>query len=313
MGTWHVAGTVLIDNHFQLAPKVPLPRFKPKSPNPRDYAKIGSGLLLGAVLLAIPCTGFATDRFEIQVYQADVDRPWQPSLEIHLNHTISGRKTPAYEGEQAPHHVGRLTLEPALGITEFLEVGGYLQNMLNADGHYRFAGWKLRMKWVIPERYTGRFFFGLNAEIGKVPRAVEEQGWANEFRPILGYYDGHWLFAINPIVGYALSGPDKGRPDLEPAAKLGFNTQYGFIVGAEYYAGLGYLTALPTPIAEQDHLLFLTFDLAERASGIASNAPPTPAKETPTEPWELNLGLGCGLTEATPQHVILKAIVGKAF
>jgi hypothetical protein len=291
----------------------PPPRFKPKSPNPKDFSDFGWGVLLVAGLLAIPSTGFATDKFEIQVYQADVDRPWQPSLEVHLNYTMSGRKAPAYEGEQSPHHAARLTLEPALGITEFLEFGAYLQNMVNADGHYRFSGWKFRTKWVVPQRYTGRFFFGLNAEIGKVPRAVEEQGWANEFRPILGYYDGHWLFDINPIFGYALSGPHKGRPDLEPAAKLGFNTQHGFMVGAEYYAGLGYLNALPAPVDEQEHLLFLTLDLAERASDITSSAQPASDKGASTEPWELNLGLGRGLTEATPQHFILKAIVGKAF
>jgi hypothetical protein len=292
---------------------VPLPQFTRKPPNSTDYTDLGWGVLLGALLLAIPSPGLAADKFEIQVYQADVDRPWQPSLEAHLNYTMSGHKAPAYQGEQPPHQVGRLTLEPALGITEFLEFGGYLQNMLNADGHYRFAGWKLRMKWVIPKRYTGRFFFGLNAEIGKVPRAVEEQGWANEFRPIAGFYDDHWLFVINPIVGYALSGPDKLRPDLEPCGKVGFNTQFGFMLGAEYYAGLGYLTALPAPIGEQEHLLFLTFDLAERVSVITSNSQQASAKESQTEPWELNLGVGRGLTEVTPQKYILKAIVGKAF
>jgi hypothetical protein len=231
-------------------------------------------------------------------------------LEAHLNYTLSGRKLPAYEGEQAPHHAGRLTLEPALGITEYLEVGAYLQNMVNADGQYYFAGWKLRTKWVIPQRLTGRFFFGINAEVGKVPRAVEEEGWANEFRPIAGYYDGRWLFDVNPIFGYALSGPDKLRPDFEPAGKVGFNTQHGFMVGAEYYAGLGYLSTLPAPKSEQDHLLFVTFDLTEAAPSTI----PTKATEEPEEDdWELNVGLGRGLTDATPQKWILKAIFGKAF
>jgi hypothetical protein len=248
-------------------------------------------------------TEFATagDLFEIQVYQADVNDPGQFALEVHTNYTMKGRKLAAYPGEQSPHHVGRLTLEPALGITEYLELGAYLQNMVNADGHYDFAGWKLRTKWVLPQRYSGNFFFGINVEVGKVPAAVEAEGWANEFRPIAGYYDGTWLFDINPIFGYALSGADKLRPDLEPAGKVGFNTQKGFMLGLEYYAGFGYLSN-PSPVKQQDHLLILTFDRIAPRDHVG-----------PESPWELNVGLGYGLTEATPQRWIAKAIVGRSF
>lgn len=271
------------------------------------------GFVAALLLTTVSQTSWAGDLFEIQVYEAEVNQPLQFGLEAHLNYTLSGRKTAAYEGEQIPHHVGRLTLEPALGITEYLEIGAYLQNLVNGDGQYRFAGWKLRTKWVLPQRYTGNFFFGINAEVGKVPRAVEEEGWANEFRPIAGWYNGHWLFDINPIFGYALSGPDKLRPDFEPAGKIAFNTQYGFMVGAEYYAGLGYLSTLPAPRSEQDHLLFLTVDLAETAATLAAEAEPGREQVEASEPWELNLGLGRGLSDATPQQWIFKAIVGKAF
>lgn len=270
-------------------------------------------ILLGSnlALAGSTSTARAGDLFEIQVYEAEVNRPLQPGLEAHVNYTMSGRKDPAYAGEQTPHHVARLTLEPALGITEFLELGAYLQNMINADGEYRFAGWKLRTKWVIPQRYTGEFFFGINAEIGKVPRAVEAEGWANEFRPIAGWYNGHWLLDVNPIFGYALSGPDKLKPDFEPAGKVGFNTQLGFMLGAEYYAGLGYLSSLPAPRVEQEHLLFVTFDLADPAARHLPNTGVN--EEEATEGWELNVGLGRGLTQNTPQQWILKAIFGKAF
>lgn len=240
------------------------------------------------------------DLFEIQVYQNDVNRPGQFGLEVHTNYTMSGRRYPVYEGEQPPNHVGRLTLEPALGVTEFFELGAYLQNMVNDDGQYRFSGVKLRGKFVLPQRYTKQFFFGINVELGRVPRAVEEEGWANEFRPIAGWYNGYLLLDVNPIVGYALSGPEKFKPDIEPAGKVGVNTQLGFMLGAEYYAGLG-LLASPSPIRNQDHLLFATFDLAD------------PAESDVEQPWELNVGIGKGLTDVTPQQWIMKAIVGRAF
>ncbi|HEY5960518.1 MAG TPA: hypothetical protein VIV60_28390 [Polyangiaceae bacterium] len=291
-----------------------MPAFRNLSIILNNYYRIGT-CAIGVLLLLDAAPAKAGDLFEIQVYEAEVNRPLHAGLEAHFNYTVSGRRNADYEGEQVPHHVSRLTLEPALGITEYLELGAYLQNMVNADGQYRFAGWKLRTKWVIPRRYTGQFFFGINAEIGKVPRAVEEHGWANEFRPIAGWYNGHWLFDINPIFGYALSGPDRLRPDIEPAAKVGFNTQLGFMVGTEYYAGLGYLTALPAPRSEQEHLVFLTVDLAEPASTIVADTRPAPpqAQAEEAEPWEFNFGIGRGLTDATPQHWIVKAIFGKSF
>jgi hypothetical protein len=243
---------------------------------------------------------FAMDAFEIQVYQNDVNAPGQFGLEGHINYTIDGRKRASYSGEQPPNHVGRLTFEPAFGVTEFLELGGYLQTMMNGDGHYEYAGVKLRGKFVLPQRHTGKFFFGINVELGRVPRAVEAEGWANEFRPIAGWYDGHWLFDVNPIFGYALSGSEKLKPDFEPAGKLGFNTQLGFMLGLEYYSGLGLLTS-PSPLSEQEHLVFATFDLAQAA------------QSTVEQPWELNVGIGKGLTQATPQQWIAKAIVGYSF
>ena len=261
-----------------------------------------AGLAVLGLMTALVRPAQAMDQFEIQVYQDDVNAPGHFGLETHINYTIDGHRPPSYPGEQPPNHVGRLTLEPALGITEFLELGGYLQNMINGDGQYKFSGVKLRAKFVLPSRYTGKLFFGINVEIGRVPRAVEEGGWANEFRPIAGYYNGHWLFDVNPIVGYALSGPDKFKPDFEPAAKIGFNTQKGFMVGAEYYAGLGLLTS-PSPLGQQEHLAFLTFDLADPAEQSGSEE----------QPWELNVGFGRSLTDATPQQWIAKAIVGYSF
>jgi hypothetical protein len=108
------------------------------------------------------------------------------------------------------------------------------------------------------------------------------------------------LFDVNPIFGYALSGSDKFKPDFEPAGKIGVNTQLGFMLGAEYYAGLGYL-ASPSVVRDQDHLLFATFDLAD------------PAQSTAEQPWELNVGFGKALTSVTPQQWIAKAIVGRSF
>lgn len=260
-----------------------------------------AGSLLLFLLAAAPAK--AGDAFEIQVYQSDINRPGQLALELHSNYIVSGHTQPAYEGEIPAHRLAHFTLEPALGVTEWLELGAYIQMMTGPDGT-RFGGFKLRTKFVVPERISGRFMLGINAEIGRVPRAVEAEGWANEFRPILGWYDGRVLVGVNPIFGYSLTGPDRFRPDLEPAAKVGVNTDLGFMLGAEYYAGLGVLTSGLSPLRDQEHLLFATFDLAE-----PKNRPATAGES----PWELNVGVGRSLTDATPARWIVKAIVGRAF
>lgn len=248
----------------------------------------------------------AIDRFEIQVYEADLNEPGQPGLETHLNYTVRGTRAPEYPGQVPPDHVGRITLEPAVGVTEWLELGAYLQFLAAPGGDRRFGGWKARAKLVVPERLRGRLMLGLNLEIGNVPRAVEQDRWANEFRPILGWKGDRWLVSVNPIFGYALSGADRFRPDLEPCGKVAFDTHLGFSVGAEYYASLGFANAL-LPAREQEHLLLAVVDYVPRAPEPAAGSPMHAGE------WELNLGVGGALTDAPGPHLLVKAIVGRSF
>jgi hypothetical protein len=264
--------------------------------------RVRAALLLTAI--AAPVAVRALDPFEIQVYQSDVNEPGQFGLEAHLNYTASGTKTPEYPGQIPPDHVARFTLEPAVGVTDWLEVGAYLQFMLAPGGLARYAGWKLRAKFVVPERTSEPFMLGVNVEVSKVPEYVEEYEWASELRPILGYKVERWLFVVNPIVSAALAGPDKLRVVFEPAAKVAYDTRLGFAVGAEYYSTLGYLNDIP-PLGQQEHLLFGVVDLVPR--------PPEKGAPPQESPWELNVGVGAALTSAPGPQVILKAIVGRTF
>jgi len=249
-----------------------------------------------ALLSATPAA--ALDRFEVQVYEGELNDPGQMGLEAHTNFTARGERAAAYPGETPPHHAFRLTLEPALGVTPWLELGAYLMTQA-APGHgYRLEGGKLRVKLIAPHGETGPFH-GLNVEVGRVTRAVEEQAWASEVRPILGWTDGRWLLVVNPIFGSALSGPQKLRLDFEPAAKASWNTGLGFALGAEWYGELGFVDAL-LPWSRQTHTLLAVVDLAEV---------PGRAKI----PWELNLAVGGGVTSAADQQLLVKVIVGRAF
>jgi hypothetical protein len=257
-----------------------------------------TSFLAAAVLAVATPPASALDRFEIQVYGPDLNAPGEIGAELHLNYTFRGEAAAAFPGEIPPDRSGHFTIEPAVGATEWLEFGAYLQALSAPGSGLRYGGFKLRAKMVVPQRHTGDFFVGLNVEVGRVPSSVEEEGWANEFRPILGWTDGVLLVDLNPIFGYALSGPDAFRVALEPAAKVSANTQLGFALGVEWYAELGFADAL-LPAREQQHLLFAVLDLAAPKGG--------------TESWELGVGIGAGLTKATDRKWLAKAIVGRAF
>jgi hypothetical protein len=253
--------------------------------------------LLAVTLAATPA--HALDRFEIQVYEDDVNDPGQFGLEVHLNYTARGTRAPEYPGNIPPYHVGRMTFEPAVGVLDWLELGAYLQFLWAPAGDTRFGGWKARAKLVVPERAGIPLMLGINVELSRVPAAVEQDRWGNEFRPIIGWRGSRWLVSVNPIFGWALTGPDAFRLDFEPAAKVSFDTRLGVAIGAEYYAGLGLVDDV-LPVDEQEHVLL----------GVVDLVPRPPAQESP---WELNLGIGGALTDAPGPHLVAKAIVGRSF
>jgi hypothetical protein len=253
-----------------------------------------------ALFAAAPASVLAMDKFEIQVYQGEHNDPGQASAELHTNYTPSGHKEASYDGETPPHHVLRLTLEPAIGVTEWLELGAYLQAMVPPSDGAKFAGWKLRSKFIVPERYHLPVILGINVEIGRVPRRVEDEGWANEFRPIVGVALGRFALTFNPLFGFALTGPEAGKPDFEPAFKGKWNTNRGFALGLEHYAALGRFDEGFVGVHQQEHMTFAVFDLE-------------PAVGQPESSWELNVAVGRSWTDATPQRWIVKTIVGRAF
>ena len=265
--------------------------------------------LAAAAVLAVafgPVAAAAIDRFEIQVYEADVDAPGQLGLEVHLNYTAQGTKEPEWPGQVPPWHAFRVTLEPSIGVTEWLELGAYFQFMTAPGGVAEYAGSKARAKLVVPERISGSWMLGMNVEISSVPTSVEAERWGTELRPILGWHGARWLVSVNPIVGWTLGGPDRFRPEFEPCGKVAWDTLLGFSIGAEYYTSLGFLDEL-LPVKDQEHVLLAVLDLVPRA-------PEPPAGSPAHAPeWELNVGIGGALTAAPGPHALVKAIVGRSF
>jgi hypothetical protein len=244
-------------------------------------------------LLVCAAPAWAVDVFEIQVYEGDINDPLQAGLELHTNFTAEGRRAAELPGEAVPNHTWRMTLEPSLGVLEWWELGAYLQLATapsRSEAH--FGGWKLRSKFIVPHRLTGAFTFGLNMEVGHGVAVLGSDDTDTELRPIIAYASGRFFVAVNPIIGWALSGDTHAAPELEPCAKVRIDTGHGVGVGVEYYAALGRVDDI-LPGRLQEHFLYAAGDLL-------------------AGPIEWNLGVGRGLTEASNAWTI-KMIVGKAF
>ncbi|HUI99045.1 MAG TPA: hypothetical protein VLY46_02365 [Usitatibacter sp.] len=227
---------------------------------------------------------------EIQVYTSDINKQGEFGLELHVNTTPSGRSTPDFPGEIPPAHGWRLTPEFSYGMTPSLEAGLYLPLVFGADNRNRFAGPKIRVKWLalrVDEEGNGAFA-GVNFEHAWVSDVLEQATRAMEVRPIVGWRDPDWLVAVNPILEFAFAGPDKGaRPDFNPSIKIARRIAEGISVGPEYYMELGKV-GRALPYEEQSHSLYIAVDV-DRA------------------PWVFNFGIGRGLTNATDRWTV-KAI-----
>ena len=232
---------------------------------------------------------------EIQVYADDINAPGEFGLELHVNTTPSGRRTPDFPNEVLTHHGLRVTPEFSLGLTKTLEAGLYLPYDRDAEGRVLFGGPKLRLKWLPlrqPESGAG-WFAGLNWEYSWLNRNFEPETRRLELRPILGWKNAQWLVAANPVLDWALNGPQRGgRPDFNPSFKVARTVAPGLALGAEYYTGLG---PFGRPVARdrQPRTLFLALEWARG-------------------PVPLHLGIGHGLNDAADKWTV-KAILEFTF
>lgn len=223
---------------------------------------------------------------EIQVYTGDINAPGEFGLELHLNTTPSGIAEPSYPKEVTTPHGWRATAEFSYGLTPSVELGLYVPTSLTRDNTYYVTGPKLRVKWmpVRPEDGVGHFA-GLNVELAHVATRFEQSQQAAELRPIYGFQNDRWLWAINPVLDWNLSGPDRsGVPEVAPAFKVARTVASGIRTGLEYYAGLGRVDHL-LPLHEQQHTLFLAFDVDRK-------------------PFVFNFGIGRGLTRSTDRWTV---------
>ena len=273
-------------------PRVPRPSRDAGVPA-RDAAPPRAAALLAALALSFAAhPARAQDAFEIQVYESDTAPALDTGLELHANYV--GEEGAGTEPATPTDRGFHLTFEPHLGLTDWAEVGAYLQTAVRPDASYEYAGAKLRLKVRHPDRFGGVVGVAVNAELSSVPSAYSEIRWGTELRPIVDARLGLVYLSVNPILAVDLEGALSGRVQLEPAAKaevMLLRERLG--LGAEYYAGLGPIDD-PLPGSEQVHRLFGVLDLPDVALG----------------PVRLDVNVGVGRDLAAGDLWIVKSIVG---
>jgi hypothetical protein len=225
---------------------------------------------------------------EIQVYGADINKPGERGLELHVNYVAQGSKQVEWPGQKPVDRMLRVTPEFSWGITERLELGMYVPMIKASGSGASVEGVKGRVKYLVASD-DAPFYWGVNFELGRVALHTESSHWNAELRPILGYRSGNWEFIANPILGSALSDGASRVPEFEPAFKIAYELGENRSVGLEHYSALGPVNNF-APSAQREQSLFLVFD--GKLGGT-----------------EVNFGVGRGWG-ASPDKWVVKAILG---
>jgi len=248
----------------------------------------GATALLGGVIALASHPAAAVD--EIQVYNAEINDVGQFSIEHHFNYTFIGRTVPDFPGGLVPNHALNATPEFAYGVTDWFEAGLYIPWAVDSEGRLLSNNFKLRTLFVTPDAEKKNFFYGVNFEYDFTNPKFDQNRFAMEIRPIIGWRNPQWEFIINPIVDTGF-GP-YGYADFVPAARLAYKLADDTFIGLEYYSDLGSFGGFNS-FEQQQHQLFGVVDFKVGVINV-------------------DFGVGYGLTPGS-DRLVAKTILEYAF
>jgi hypothetical protein len=238
-------------------------------------------------------SAFAQDNYEIQVYGADTVDPGHTMVELHSNFTIDGSKT-VQDGMLPTNHALHETVEITHGWTSWFETGFYIFTSAKSGQGWDWVGDHIRPRARVPESWHWPVGASLSAEFGYQRAKFSPDTWTLELRPIVDQKIGKWYWSINPTLDRSFHGPGVNQGLVfSPNFKFSYDLTPKVAAGLEYYGSVGPVTGFDA-ISQQQQQIFPAVDL---------NLSPK---------WEVNFGLGVGLTGAT-DHLIAKCILGYRF
>jgi hypothetical protein len=243
------------------------------------------------ILLMISGSSTAQNNYEIQVYSSPTQAKGSTMFELHSNYTING-STDMVDGVIPSNHSLHETVEITTGITSIFETGVYLFTNYTPGYGYQIVGAHIRPRVMAPAEWGIPFGLSLSVEVGYQKPAYADETWSLEIRPIIDKQWGNFYASFNPTFGIALKSQyNNSVPTFEPNVKLSYNVLKNAAFGVEYYGDMGPVTNFDQG-PQQNHALFLVYDLQNNAK------------------WELNAGVGFGLTPST-DPLVVKLIIGR--
>jgi len=248
-------------------------------------------VIAGLFFFAIPASG--QDNYEIQVYGSDTVEPGHTMVELHSNFTIDGTKQ-ITDGVYPTNHAEHETVEITHGFNDWFEVGFYIFTSVHSGQGWQWVGDHIRPRFRVPEKWHWPVGVSLSNEVGYQRRQFSTDTWTWEMRPIVDQKVGRWYWSFNPTFDYSIHGLSQNQGFVfSPNFKFSYDFTPKIAGGLEYYGSLGPATDF-LPIHQQQQQIFPAMDL---------NLAPQ---------WEINFGLGVGLTGST-DHLIVKGIIGYRF
>jgi len=249
---------------------------------------------IGYLLLCFICIPFLSieqDNYEIQVYGSQTQQKNSTIFELHSNYTVNGSKEQV-KGVVPSNHSIHETVEITHGVTRNFEIGAYMFTNYTPGYGYKIIGTHIRPRVMAPQKWNLPVGLSLSAEIGYQDSAYSDQTWSIEIRPII---DKSWqklYVSFNPTFGIGLKSTyTNSTPTFEPNVKAAYNFFKNFALGIEYYGETGPVNAFES-LPQQSHALYIAGDMLNNPN------------------WELNAGIGFGLTQAT-DNLVFKIIVGR--
>ncbi len=235
----------------------------------------------------------AQDNYEIQVYGSETVPPKTTMVELHSNFLFQGSKT-TQEGVLPTEHELHETLEITQGFTPWFETGFYVFTTVPNGQGWKWVGDHIRPRVRAPESWHWPVGVSLSAEFGYARPIFSTSVWSLEIRPIVDKQNGRLYWSINPALEKAYTGPESRRGwEFSPDAKISWNFTKVVAFGLEYYSGFGPVGGFdPFPYQAQQFIPAFDLDVSPK--------------------WEINFGVGVGVTRAT-DHMLVKAIIGRRF
>lgn len=247
--------------------------------------------ILFVIAILISLNGFSQENYEIQVYGSPTMTKGQTMFELHSNFTANGN-TDLLNTVLPSNHSMHETIEITHGISDNFELGFYLFTNYTPNYGWKIIGSHLRPRIAAPEKWNLPVGLSLSAEIGWQKQEYAAETFSMELRPIIDKTIGKWYFCLNPTLGFAFTGNDINHsPAFAPNIKSSYAASTKYSLGLEYYGDLGPLKQFEK-LPQQNHAIFVVADLYVDPK------------------WEVNLGSGFGLTDATDK-LVFKLIVGR--